>query len=142
MKYSIQTAEDRAIHYFSIGYHCSETVTAAVLETVYGEIEPVCLRIANPFMGGIAGTKANACGALSGGLIVLGYRYGRTNANQDDRICVDLSQKFYQRFEQSFGLNNVNCHVLYENRKNSSCNLYVTTATRLILEIIEQQEHA
>jgi C_GCAxxG_C_C family probable redox protein len=111
-----------------------------VLKTVYGKVDPVCFRISNPFMGGIAGTQSNACGALSGGLIVLGYRYGRTDASQDDSVCVELYRQFYQRFEQAFGLNNVNCQVLYENRENNSCTRYVTTATRLVLEIIDRHE--
>ena len=137
----IHTAEELTIRHFTGGYHCSESVVAALLETLYGKIDPICIRIANPFMGVMAGLKNNACGALSGGLIVLGYRYGRSSAQEDDRLCVELTQQFYQRFEQAFGLDNVNCNVLYENRQNGSCSRYVTTATRLVLEIIQQQEH-
>lgn len=140
-KMDLTKAEDLVLQHFSSGYHCSESVTRALLETLYGEANPVCMRISNPFMGGIAGTKVNACGALSGGMIVLGYRYGRTLPQEDDSLLVELSKQFYRQFHEAIGLDSVDCQVLYDNRKTGSCNQYVTTATRLVLQIIAAQEN-
>ena len=48
------------------------------------EFDERWVRIANSFGGGVAGTHAHLCGALSGGLIMLGLRYGRTSATTPD----------------------------------------------------------
>lgn len=131
-------AVETAIQYFNNGYHCSEAVVRAVLEALHGTVEPYCIRIANPFLGGMGRTKANACGAMTGALIVLGYQYGRTTADEDDNHCVAVTQQFCQRFETAVGLKSVTCQVLYDHRQNNSCRTYVANAVQIVLDLIEE----
>ncbi len=54
---------------FDSGMNCAEAVVLATT----GSDDPALLALAKPFGGGIGGTKC-LCGAISGGVLALGYR--------------------------------------------------------------------
>lgn len=66
--------------YASGGCHCSEAVLHAFNDTLGRPLSPVAMRLASGFpvgMGALADGRGCTCGALAGGVLVLGLVYGR-----------------------------------------------------------------
>lgn len=82
----------------------------------------------------------NACGALTGGLIVLGAKLGRTQPEEDDTLCLDVAKELFQQFEEMAGCGSVNCDRLKEHRPNKSCSDYVAIGTKLAIQLLENNE--
>lgn len=62
-------------HFARQNLNCAEAVLT-IMGNYYGVQSPLIPRIATGFGGGIAGTQG-FCGALSGGMMVIGLRLGR-----------------------------------------------------------------
>lgn len=124
--------------YFSSGYHCSEAVAYTLLELVHGSADPALMKASNAFMGGIAGTQQHLCGAVSGGLIVLGSLFGRTLPDEDDTLLTRLCQEYLHNFEAKCGADSLLCFELRERRNVPSCTPYVQLAVTEALATIEQ----
>ena len=124
--------------YFSSGYHCSEAVARSLLELVHGSADPALMKTADAFMGGIAGTQQQICGAVSGGLIVLGSLFGRTLPDEDDALLTSLCLQYLQNFESNCGADSLLCFKLRERRQVPSCTPYVQLAVSEALAIINQ----
>jgi C_GCAxxG_C_C family probable redox protein len=75
----------------------------AVGEHKLGKLEPQAIRMANPFGGGVGGTREELCGALAGGLMVIGAIYGRTDSSQDDAQSYELAKQYREAFLAEFG---------------------------------------
>lgn len=83
--------EDRAISYFENGYHCAEAVVASVLEQM-GEDPTQALAHATAFGGGFGRSFKEACGALSGAMIVIGHTCPRNGQGESwDQAAADLA---------------------------------------------------
>ena len=67
----------------------------------FGIDQETALRMAGGFGGGIAGL-GGTCGAVTGSIIVLGLKYGKTKAedNAAKEKTYRLVREFMQRFEQ------------------------------------------
>jgi C_GCAxxG_C_C family probable redox protein len=76
----------------------------AVGEHLLGKVSSDTFKLASIFAGGLAGTRQELCGALSGGAMVVGALYGRTRPGEDfrDRFlaefgttqCAPLRQRY------------------------------------------------
>jgi C_GCAxxG_C_C family probable redox protein len=64
-----ETCGELAGRLFASGMNCAEAVALATT----GSDDPALLALAKPFGGGIGGSKC-LCGAVSGGVLALGYR--------------------------------------------------------------------
>ena len=64
-----------AIKMFSRGYNCAQAVLYAFCEDV-GIDRNTALKLASGFGGGM-GRAGEVCGAITGGILVLGLKYGR-----------------------------------------------------------------
>ncbi len=84
-------------------YSCSQAVLGAFAEK-YGLPRKVALRIATPFGGGISRT-GRMCGAVSGGLMVIGLMFGITSPEEKDKkeATYLLAKEFLTRFSASKG---------------------------------------
>jgi C_GCAxxG_C_C family probable redox protein len=82
---------------------CSQAVVSALIES-FGIGGPDMLRISTVFAGGLA-RRGKTCGALSGGLIVIGFLAGRDDLDMWEQYerGMDYAGKLYQRFEERFG---------------------------------------
>lgn len=125
---------------FESGFSCSQAVFATFAQEL-GLERDIALKISSSFCGGMAGT-ANVCGAVTGGLMVIGLRYGRTKADdietkertnaisrkfmnefldkQDSLICkdilgVDISQPEGKEYVQRNNLRSECCTKVVEN---------------------------
>jgi len=77
----LSTKADTATEKFLSGYNCAQSVLYAFREE--GDLsEETALKIACGLGAGMA-RKQEVCGAVTGGILVLGMRYGR--GSKDDR---------------------------------------------------------
>jgi C_GCAxxG_C_C family probable redox protein len=81
---------DAAIGKFMSGYNCAQAVVFAHCDEL-GLEKDAALKLACGFGGGMGG-KQEVCGAVAGGLLVLGAMYGR--GENDDR---KVTEKTYAR---------------------------------------------
>ena len=92
-----------AVSLFKQGFSCSQAVLAAFSDT-FGLERNLALKVSQPFGGGIS-HRGEMCGAVSGGLMVLGLKFGRTKAEDipsRDRTY-DAVTRFIQKFENLHG---------------------------------------
>jgi C_GCAxxG_C_C family probable redox protein len=122
-------------------YHGSESMVVAVGEYVLGEIDPTLRRISTAFGGGYGKTREEACGALSGGVLLIGALYGRLSTQEDDTTCLRLTALYRERFVQQFEVSK--CRALKEKGYGSpekSCALIISGAARLLLDVLAEYE--
>ena len=98
-----QTKDAAAVEKFSQGYNCSQSVLWSFHQEL-GLDADAALKIACGFGAGMA-RKQEVCGALTGGIMVLGLKHGR-GLNQD-RLATEQTyrktQELIRRFELKFG---------------------------------------
>ena len=133
---------EKARGYLDEGWHCSEGILKAVGGHYLGEINPQALRLSTPFAGGVGGTNEELCGALAGGLMVIGALYGRTDAQTNDDHCTDLAAAFRERFLERLG--HIRCADLkkyWVGKKNQeTCSILVAEAAGVLVDILEEEE--
>ena len=104
------TRADRALELFRQGFSCSQAVAAAFAPELGLDAE-TALRLSQGFGGGIA-RRADWCGALTGAIIVIGLKHGRTRA--EDAAARDktyaLVRELLARFTAKHG--HVSCRDL------------------------------
>lgn len=132
------------------GFNCAESVlmTAVSEWKIRSKIIP---RIATGFGGGI-GRQGYICGALSGGVIALGLKYGRDRAENTqarDKTYM-LTRELFRQFKEEFG--SINCYELIEcdlttleglekSKKihSEKCAKYIARTAELVLEMTPQK---
>jgi C_GCAxxG_C_C family probable redox protein len=129
---------DKASYYFENGFHCAEAVAAAVLEGFGKDTEQAIVH-ATAFGGGFGRSFDEACGAISGGLIVIGHLYGRTAPGQDWDTPAGLAQHFRQCFLDEY--HTTHCGTLRERfgkeKQSEKCSRLVKQVTKHLLKILE-----
>ncbi len=99
-----EEARKRASGY-ELQYHgCGQSVMLA-LQEVLGLEDKLAFKAASDFCGGI-GFQGKFCGALAGGLMILGMKYGRSDMQEKvPGIAKGIlpAYKLMKRFEQEFG---------------------------------------
>ena len=133
---------EKAREYMNSGWHCSEGVLMAVGAHYMDEINPQALRISTPFAAGIGGTNAGLCGALSGGLMVIGALHGRIDPGINDDHCMDLAASYRDKFLEHFSCSR--CADLKDNwvgkGSNGTCADLVAVASGLLVDVLESEE--
>jgi len=109
------------------------------------------LRVASAFGGGMA-HRGDTCGAVTGALMVIGLRCGRTTTDADEakERAYGVAQEFMHEFESLNG--SVLCRELLgydistpeglesvrqENLRSTRCRNFVRDAAEIIEEILE-----
>jgi C_GCAxxG_C_C family probable redox protein len=90
---------EKAVKRFLEGYNCAQSVLLTMFEhwNCKSEFVP---KIATGFGGGI-GRCGSVCGALTGGVMALGIKYGTNQPSPKRRLnCYELAQKLYRQFER------------------------------------------
>lgn len=87
---------------FRSGFHCSQVVVSFYAEQ-FGLNRETALKLSCPFGGGLGGL-GRTCGAVTGGLIVLGLKHGYSSATEVDRkeLVRRKARQFIERFEEKF----------------------------------------
>jgi C_GCAxxG_C_C family probable redox protein len=110
----------------------------AVGEHLWGHVEDLMLRISCGLAGGVGCSHQELCGALSGGVLVLGALYGRTHPDEDDAQCDRLICTYRERFVQEFGTSRC-CELKasgYGSDGQWPCSTLVERATRILLHVL------
>ena len=93
---------EKAVARFLEGYNCAQSVLLTMFEQWNGENELIP-KIATAFGGGI-GRCGSICGALTGGVMALGIKYGTNEPSLEKRLkAYELAQKLFKRFEKQHG---------------------------------------
>jgi C_GCAxxG_C_C family probable redox protein len=93
---------EKAVMRFEEGYNCAQSVLLTMFEHWKGESELIP-KIATPFGAGI-GRCGSVCGALTGGVMALGVKYGTNESSLEERLKVyGLARTFYKKFEERHG---------------------------------------
>ena len=112
----------------------------AVGEHVLRDFDRRMVRIATPFAGGVGGTEEEMCGALSGGVMVVGALHGRREAHVDDEKARELAARYRERFAEEFGT--TRCGPIYEEMHASggpgSCKSVGERAALALLEVLNE----
>lgn len=94
---------ERAAFLFQNGFNCAQSVFVAFAPDL-GLDEATALKVSTAFGGGM-GRLGEACGAVTGALMALGLKYGRTS--KEDVAARDktyaLTQEFARRFKAHHG---------------------------------------
>ncbi|MHB0876113.1 MAG: C-GCAxxG-C-C family protein [Anaerolineae bacterium] len=105
-------AAARAEGLMRAGFVCSEAVFVAVGEQVRPDLDPSLVRLATGFGGGIGRCRDEVCGALSGGVMVLGLLYGRETPAEANARCIELAKVWREAFIERFGTSQ--CRPIYD----------------------------
>ncbi len=94
---------DRATALFTGGFACSQAILAAFCAQ-YGMEEKTALRIACGLGGGVK--CAEVCGAVTGAVLVVGLKYGQSDAADRDsrRLCSLKTEEFLRAFGERTGM--------------------------------------
>ena len=137
-------AEERAFSYFSSGgFHCAESISRTIVELHGGEPDTVVHKVAAGFRGGLGGTHEDVCGALTGGIVAIGYLYGRTEPGRDLQKATELTVAFRKRFLDAFG--STNCEKVIENLESSgvsNCQEMTGIAAGLLSELLMENDRS
>ena len=95
-----------AFEYHKSGFHCAEAVLKAITE-IYGNGSSRDIpKIATGFGGGIGRTKQEICGAITGGVMAIGFLSGRSEPGADWTEASEMAAKLKRRFVQEHGTTN------------------------------------
>ncbi|MBE0520545.1 C_GCAxxG_C_C family protein [Candidatus Bathyarchaeota archaeon] len=138
---------EKAVSHFKEGYNCAQSVLLAMQKfwNVENPLEP---KVASAFGGGI-GRRGSLCGALTGGVIAIGLKYGTNKPIVEEREkAYSLALKFYNRFKKDCG--GVLCRDLigydltnpkeYEKARNSNvfmdkCVHFIEKAVEILIDL-------
>ncbi len=90
MARNLRTGE-MAFKYHKSGFHCAESVSKAIMEVYGSNISHDIPKVATAFGGGLGRTKQDICGGLTGGIIAIGFLYGRSEPGTDWTVASDLA---------------------------------------------------
>lgn len=113
----------------------------AVGEHLLGEIDAghMC-QLACAFGGGVGLSRQEMCGALSGGVLLIGLLYGRTHPGQDDRLCQQLAARYRENFLRA--LSATRCADLkalgYGSQGQWPCSILVERAVHIFLRTLRE----
>jgi len=122
------------------GFNCAETLVRTGSASL--GITPLELpsRVATGFGGGLARSKAELCGALAGGAMVLGFAYGRDSAGASSEAACAAVAEFRERFIARYG--SCRCGKLLETfgeQENwSACKRLVAEAAGLLHDVVAE----
>lgn len=91
---------DKAKEYFRSHFNCAQSVLLAFAPD-YGLSEVMASRIAQAFGGGLA-RQGEICGAVTGAMMVIGLKYGKTRPEDDEarEKTYSLTQEFFSHFKK------------------------------------------
>ena len=134
------------------GYNCAQSVAAAFAD-VTGWTREQLLSAAGSFGGGYGGSHEEACGAVSGALMVLGILFPHTGEGDAEakRKIYGLARDFRQSFFDVFGY--TRCGDLLKARPGVSertpaarrlgitahCDVMIVTSVELLEALLREQ---
>lgn len=138
-----EEAEQRAYDYHNGGFHCAEAVSKAITELYADEPGTDIPKVASAFGGGAVKSYNGTCGALTGGLLAIGFLFGRQQPGIEasKATCFKLAGKLQEQFVKEAG--SIHCPAVLEKlgeQKNmEKCKKLSGATARMLAEILEEQ---
>ncbi|MDR0816586.1 MAG: C-GCAxxG-C-C family protein [Desulfovibrio sp.] len=113
-KISLKKIKEQAEKHYSDGdFFCSEAIVSTIRTHFEADIPLSAIAMASGFPVGVGGSKC-ICGAVSGGVMCLGFFFGRTNP-KDERVnkAMALAHELYDSFKSNHKV--LCCRVLTKN---------------------------
>ena len=124
---------------FHKGHHCSEMIFAKLGQYYDQDFDASLIRLATGFGGGIA-QAADVCGALVGGVMLIGYLYGRTSLADNEEDCWRYSRRFREEFLRKLG--STSCVYFTKGEFNPTnhkkCADLVAQAAEMLLDMLPE----
>jgi len=112
----------------------------AVGEQLWGHVDPQMVRMATAFGGGMGGTRQEACGALTGGIMVIGAHLASQRPGENEEPMRQAVACYRARFMDEIGP--TQCAALrdglYGPEGREPCSLLVQRAVRILLQILDE----
>ncbi len=144
---------EKGQYYHDRGFGCAQAVLASFSED-FGLDERTALKISTGFGSGM-GRMCEVCGALTGGFMVLGLKYGKVNTDGSKygpatELTYELTAKLADMFKQRYGT--IFCRdllgldlSLQENRDIAvarnyfveRCGAYIQTSVEMVEELLK-----
>lgn len=102
----MKTRSELADEKFVEGYNCAQSVLFSFCKDFGLEAE-IALKLSCGFGGGM-GRMGEVCGAVSGGILVLGLKLGR--GEKDGRLQTDIAYARIREFMNRFSAKHGSCH--------------------------------
>lgn len=122
-------------------FHCSESFVIAVGSFLFGEVNDQCRRMVTGLAGGVGGTHEEMCGALVGGILIIGALYGRARPTDDDQPAYQLSVYYREQFIERMG--GAKCHEFRDNGYGSdghtTCGQLVSRAVKVFFDVLKDR---
>jgi len=131
-------AAELAFQLMADGMHCSEAVVQAAGQYFWGTCPEVLARAASPLGGGVAGTRDEICGALSGAILIIGAKYGRVSVDQSqDKAYASLSKQLREQFLAYASTTRCSDVKLSVGQTEDGCKIVAQETVRMLLELID-----
>jgi len=144
---------DQAVAKFVSGYNCAQSVIFAFCDDI-GWDKDKALKIACGFGAGM-GRKEEVCGAVTGGVMVIGAKYGRgeNSTQKETEITYAKVRELMNQFAEKHGsyicrqllngcdLSNDEGHKIYleNDYRNKICAPCVRSVAEILEKIIQKQ---
>lgn len=136
--------EARSFDLFQEGFNCAEAISAAIVEWHGAGAMGPMPKVATAFGGGIGGAKCETCGALTGGVIALGWVFGRTQPGADKQKAYALAVEFRTRFLNAFG--STHCQTILDafgKQENMiECKRMTGMAAGILFDIMQEEKES
>jgi C_GCAxxG_C_C family probable redox protein len=137
-----ENMEQKTFEYFNSGFHCAEAILKTFVDLYSKEPDPSITKFASGFGGGMGGSHCETCGALTGGIIALGWLYGRKDPCDDKQKVFSLSSEFRAQFLKNFS--STNCQIilgLMEKQEiKMDCKKLTAGTAGILYEILEKED--
>lgn len=137
-------AEQLALAHSESGLHCAESVASAIAKLFCPDQTAIVCRMATGFGGGLAGSRQEACGALTGGVLAIGLLCGRTTPEQDREKAYRVSAAYRERFMARF--NGTICQTIRDGFTTSdtrtACRSLTAEAAGILYDILQEHGYA
>lgn len=142
------TRGEKAVSIFTQGYNCAQSVFFSFCDDL-GIEGDTALKIACGFGGGM-GRKQEVCGAVTGGIMVIGAVFGR--GENDDRTMSEITYAKTRELMNQFSERNGSyscrcllngCELMTEEgrRGYSNDDLFIKVCTPCVVSVIDILEH-
>ena len=144
-----------AYQYHKDGCNCAQSVASAFVDLLGLSKEQVMAALGG-FGGGVGGSRAEMCGAVSGGVLVISLLTPHTEGSDAaaKKAVYAAAKEFRRRFEEVFGL--TRCGELLKARpgvteKNPAaqrlgitahCDNMIVTAVEIVEQMLAEREQA
>src|SRR5512133_460837 len=131
---------EQSVAYFRDGLYCSEAILRAFNESHGLGLDPSAYSIATPFGAGMGAAKCS-CGAVTGGLLVLGLDRGRTSTDQSEEPAFTVAKALHDRFRARYKV--ICCRGLTrrlpwgEPEHHQACQEYVRFAAATVRDLLD-----